>query len=293
MGTTIAQKGYNCVGDVKFKMNKVITYGIFSVWKPVHMSSSDAAGNIRKVLIGGDGFLPIDERVLSLYPEDFKRYKNRMWIKVGHGGKLDWYADGLLLIGVGRSCSNLGTYINHKDKEYEFTAKLGVATTTFDGAGDVTEEGPWEHITRERLEEVLQEFRGTINQVPPLYSAKKIRGQQMSDLAIAAMRISVPEPSPVQITIKSLRLLSFDPPFYSLAVSCSSGTYMRALARDIGKSLGTCSSCTSITRTAQGEFTQKMSLVEEDWTYDNILRELRKYHAFCSNKNALSKIYEE
>jgi len=293
---SFVQKGYKCIGNAMFNMNRVTTYGIFAVWKPGNMTSSDAACSIRRALIGGNGYLPLDERIMRRYGSDFSYKKNRMWIKVGHGGTIDRSAEGVLVIGVGRSCSELGQYLNKKDKEYEFTAKLGVTTTTLDASGEVSEEAPWEHVTRECLEEILHEFRGTIDQVPPVYSAKKINGRRSSDIAIKASKdesISMPVLSPTKITINSIRLSSFDPPFYSITVSCSSGTYVRSLARDIGRRLGTCSYCTHLQRVSQGGFTRKIALVEEDWTYDNIKQELQKYQAFRSNRTFLSRIYDE
>ncbi len=264
--------------------SKVCTHGIFPIWKPTGLGSTTAVNVIKKYLMGeGNASVPLDRRVtrFRIFNDDFSSLKRKMWIKVGHGGTLDRAAEGILVIGVGRSCSKLGEYLLKKDKSYTFTGKLGEITNTLDDLGTVTGVAPWEHVTERDLQEALQKFKGTIEQVPPLFSAKKVKGVRMSDIMIESAKdasLEVPEVKPVQVTIKSLELLHFNPPFYTLSLSCTSGTYVRALARDLGECLGSLSYCTNITRTTQGELTQDDTLVESDWTFENIQHKLKEYH---------------
>ena len=287
------QRGYRFLGELLNKINPISANGILAVWKPAGMSSSLVTTIIRQAIMGCDRYMPYDKRIATEYSDDFSYNKrNKMWIKVGHGGTLDRAAEGIIVIGVGRCCSTLARYLKETDKKYLFKGELGKTTETLDRDGAVIEVAPWKHITKEHFEKALEKFRGTIDQVPPLYSAKKVGGERMSDIARRAAKdksVVIPHRPPVQITIKSLELLDFNPPFYTMSAVCSSGTYIRSLTRDIGKSLGTVSYSTSLIRTAQGEFTEKVALVEEDWTYDNIERELRKYHS-SYNKTILASV---
>ena len=254
--------------------------GLFAVWKPLSVGSSKVTLELRKILQGGNYTLKKDQVFKERKPVqksesiDFTFRRNTMWVKVGHGGTLDRSADGVLVIGIGRDCKLLDDYLLKKDKGYVFTGELGKMTDTLDGCGVLIKESPWNHITRAGLEEALKQFRGNILQAPPIFSALKVNGQRMSDMAYKARSLCTPlshSPEPRPVTIKLLELLKFEPPHFTVSVLCSSGTYMRSLARDIGYSLGTVCYATSLTRTSQGAFTRKTALREEDWTAENII----------------------
>ena len=254
-----------------------ITRGIFSIWKPNDLTSSTVTLRIRQVLHGGEAYFLGRNRWAETNANgaDFGRRGERFWLKVGHGGTLDKFADGILVIGVGQDCSRLKTYQLDTDKEYEVCCEFGRMTDTLDPTGMVVKEAPWQHIQYQDLEKVLGQFRGAISQTPPIYSAKKIRGERFSDLArrqslAAPTMSSLAHPKPISVTIKSLEILSFDPPFASLSVHCSSGTYMRSLARDIGMVLGSVAHAKSIRRIRQGSFCKESSLKEEEWNVENI-----------------------
>ncbi len=204
--------------------------------------------------------------------EDFsKARKNRYWLKVGHGGTLDRAAEGVLVIGVGRACGKLTDFLVDTDKAYEVVCELGRMTDTLDRDGKVIQEAPWQHIKQEDTEEVLRcKFRGKITQIPPAYSSIKFKGSRLSDIVRKTGSIQSVAPEPRNVTINSIELLTFDPPQYSIFVSCSSGTYMRSLARDIAEQLGSVGHARSVVRHQQGGFTDDTALKEEDWTVESI-----------------------
>lgn len=262
----------------------LVTRGLFAVWKPCSLGSNKVTLQLRKILQGGNLYLNgFGERGrLKLDDGDIATNKNRMWIKVGHGGTLDRLAEGVLVIGVGRDCKILDDYLLRKDKGYVFTGELGRMTDTLDRSGVLIKELPWEHITQDDLEKALEQFRGNILQAPPIFSALKVNGKRMSDLAIQARNENSPvlQPKPRPVTMKSLQLLKFEPPLYTLSVVCSSGTYMRSLARDIGHSLNTVSYMTALARTSQGSFTRETALKDEDWTIENIKNAMKESGRF-------------
>ena len=194
-------------------------------------------------------------------------------MKVGHGGTLDKSAEGVLVIGVGEDCKKLSSFLHNVDKEYTVTGRLGVATDTLDGSGSVTEEKLWEHVTKQDLETALVDFQGEIAQVPPVYSALKFEGKRMSDHAREASELGAAcdlTPKSRQVTIHSLTLTDFNPPCFTIEVSCGSGTYMRSLVRDIGIKLGTVAHMEYLCRTRQGPFSLEDALCQSKWTVADI-----------------------
>lgn len=265
-------------------MTLVSSRGLFAVWKPPTVGSAKVTEMVRAILQGGHTLKKRDQvfkMVMSannsgdssiLCDFTITKTKKEVWVKVGHGGTLDRSAEGVLVIGVGRDCKILENYLM-KDKAYIFTGELGKMTDTLDSRGILIRESPWKHITQDDLEESLKQFRGNILQTPPIFSALKVNGKRMSDLAIEARSTGIPmlkTPQPRPVTIKLLELLKFEPPHFTLSVHCSSGTYVRSLARDIGFSLDTVCYTTSLARTRQGEFTRETALKVEDWTADKI-----------------------
>ncbi len=170
--------------------------------------------------------------------------------RIGHGGTLDPMATGVLPVFVGRATRGV-EFFEHAEKTYEAQLLLGTVTDTEDISGTVlAKQAP--AVSASQLEAALEAFRGDILQVPPMYSALKINGQKLVDLARKGKEV-VRQPRP--ITIHELKLLSFDGTTARLRVRCSKGTYIRTLCHDIGQALG-CGGCMAALRRVQaGEYT--------------------------------------
>lgn len=248
--------------------------GLFAIWKPAGVISATAIRKI-KMTLQGTRHLDYDKwhKEIEHNRLDFTETRGKYMIKVGHGGTLDSFAQGVMVIGLGRECKMLTKYLEDAVKEYKIICELGKETDTLDPLGEIEKEAPWEHVSREDLEQALGDFRGQISQVPPFFSAKKIAGKRWSDIAHKARQTGSPlqvSPEAVSVTIHSLELVEFDPPKFSLFVSCSSGTYMRSLARDIAKKVGSVGHATSVLRTRQGDCIEDDALRIEDWTVEGI-----------------------
>ena len=170
--------------------------------------------------------------------------------RIGHGGTLDPMATGVLPVFVGRATRGV-EFFEHAEKTYETVLRLGITTDTEDITGTVlTEQDAF--VTGQMLEQVLQKFRGEILQVPPMYSALKVNGQKLCDLARKGREV---ERQPRPITIHELTLLGMEADGIHLRVRCSKGTYIRTLCKDIGAALG-CGGCmASLRRIQAGEYT--------------------------------------
>jgi len=169
--------------------------------------------------------------------------------KVGHTGTLDPFATGLMIIVTGKECRNAGTY-SKLDKVYEATIHLGQTSTTGDPEGELTDVSD----TRPALDEVTQalgQFVGEIQQTPPIYSAIKINGQRAYKLARKGEVVEMPIRT---VTIFSLELVDYTYPDLKIRVHVSSGTYIRTLAEDLGKVLGTGAYCKELRRTKIADF---------------------------------------
>ena len=170
--------------------------------------------------------------------------------RIGHGGTLDPMATGVLPVFVGRATRGV-EFFEHAEKAYETVLKLGVTTDTEDITGTVLSTSEV-HVTRLQVNEVLANFRGEILQIPPMYSALKINGQKLCDLARKGREV---ERQPRPITIHELTLLEMGEDTLRLRVRCSKGTYIRTLCKDIGSALG-CGGCMqALRRTQAGEYT--------------------------------------
>ena len=206
---------------------------------------------------------------------------------MGHGGTLDKFAEGVLVIGLGKDCKKLSSFLHKVDKGYTVIGVLGVATDTLERSGNVTEEKPWEHVTKQDLEKVLVNFQGEIMQVPPLYSALKSGGKRFSDRAREASAQGIEcdvTPEPRQVTIHSLAVTDFNPPRFTIEVSCGSGTYMRSLVRDIGTKLGTVAHIEYLCRTHQGPFSIVDALCQSKWTVSDIGAAIERNHSKLTEK---------
>ena len=178
--------------------------------------------------------------------------------RIGHGGTLDPMATGVLPVFVGRATRGV-EFFEHAEKTYEATLRLGIHTDTEDITGTVLEERPVE-VSREQFEKALESFRGDILQVPPMYSALKVNGQKLCDLARKGKEV---ERQPRPITIHKLECLEFSGVTARLLVHCSKGTYIRTLCKDIGNALG-CGGCMeTLCRVTAGEYTLEGSVALE------------------------------
>ena len=170
--------------------------------------------------------------------------------RIGHGGTLDPMATGVLPVFVGRATRGV-EFFEHAEKTYETVLRLGITTDTEDISGTVLTEQEVS-ITASQLEAVLENFRGEILQVPPMYSALKVDGRKLVDLARKGQTV---ERKPRPITIHELKLLGMEAEGIRLRVRCSKGTYIRTLCKDIGEALG-CGGCMAALRRVQaGEYT--------------------------------------
>ena len=175
--------------------------------------------------------------------------------RIGHGGTLDPMATGVLPVFVGRGTRGV-EFFEHAEKTYETVLRLGLTTDTEDVWGETIEEKGVE-FTTEKLDAVLESFRGEILQVPPMYSALKVNGQKLCDLARKGKEV---ERKPRPITIHELTLLEVAENTLRLRVKCSKGTYIRTLCKDIGEALG-CGGCmAALRRVTAGEYTIEESV---------------------------------
>jgi tRNA pseudouridine55 synthase len=190
--------------------------------------------------------------------------KKRLRVKVGHTGTLDPLATGLLIVLTGKRTKQASAFL-HMDKTYTVEALLGVATTTYDVAGETVK--TCEHpVTREEMEAVLGEFTGEIQQVPPAFSAKKLQGKKAYELARKGLDVDIP---PASVTVYSLGLLSFDYPHFKLECDVSSGFYVRSLVHDIGERLGVGATVIEVRRLKVGSYS-----VENARSLDDLLESI-------------------
>lgn len=205
-----------------------ITGEIIGIDKPLGWTSFDAVKRVRGAI----------QRRLHL-----KKFK------VGHAGTLDPLATGVLIVCTGRATKRIDE-LQNGDKEYVATIRLGATTPSFDLETEVDAVYPWEHITRERVEEIIPTFIGKIMQVPPVFSAVKVDGKRAYNLARKGKEVELKAKS---LYIKEMELLGMDMPEITLRIVCSKGTYIRALARDLGEALGSGAHLTGLRRTRVGD----------------------------------------
>jgi len=176
--------------------------------------------------------------------------------KVGHAGTLDPMATGILVLLLGK-CTRMFSKFSNFDKTYEATLTLGVETDTGDMDGQIKGKFNFEKIDKKSISEVMEQFIGEIEQVPPMFSALKCKGKKLYQLARKGIEITL---SPRRISIYSLQLLNFNPPQIDFRVCCSKGTYIRKLAEDIARSLGTRGCLSYLKRTGLGPFNIKEAI---------------------------------
>ncbi|MDT3369782.1 MAG: tRNA pseudouridine(55) synthase TruB [Bacteroidota bacterium] len=181
-------------------------------------------------------------------------------IKVGHAGTLDPLATGVMIICTGRSTKRIEEF-QYQTKEYVATLKLGETTPSFDLEKEVDAVYPTEHISRSMVEEVLTSFVGKIQQVPPVFSACKVDGKRAYDLARKGEEVELKAKT---LVIDEIELLNCELPVIKIRVVCSKGTYIRALARDIGVALNSGAHLIALERTRIGDITLDQCMNPED-----------------------------
>ena len=182
-------------------------------------------------------------------------------IKVGHAGTLDPLATGVMIICTGKATKRIEEFQYHT-KEYIATLQLGATTPSYDLEKEIDATYPTEHITREMVEEVLQQFKGIIEQIPPAFSACKVDGKRAYDLARKGDEVEL---KPKTLVIDEIELLECNLPEIKIRVVCSKATYLRALARDIGEALQSGAHLTGLIRTRVGEVRLEDCMQVEDF----------------------------
>ncbi|MDM8154041.1 tRNA pseudouridine(55) synthase TruB [Bacteroides gallinaceum] len=182
-------------------------------------------------------------------------------IKVGHAGTLDPLATGVMIVCTGKATKRIEEFQYHT-KEYIATLQLGATTPSYDLEKEIDATFPTGHITRELVEETLQRFVGTIEQVPPVFSACKVDGKRAYELARKGDEVQL---RPKTLVIDEIELLAYNLPEIKIRVVCSKGTYIRALARDIGEALHSGAHLTGLIRTRVGEVTLDRCMKVEDF----------------------------
>lgn len=204
---------------------------IFAIDKPYRISSFGALAHVRYVL----------SRTLG--------YK----VKIGHAGTLDPLATGVLILCTGKATKRIEEF-QGQTKEYTATLQLGATTASYDMEHEVNASFPTEHITRELINDTLPQFIGDIEQIPPTYSAVKVNGDRAYELRRAGEEVKL---KPKHIHIYEIEVVDFDVEKMQLGlrVVCGKGTYIRALARDLGRALNSGAYLTALRRTRVGDFT--------------------------------------
>lgn len=205
-------------------LNLDLVSGVLVVDKPIGLTSHDVVQIIRR----GTGIR-----------------------RAGHTGTLDPRASGVLVILIGPAV-RLSEFVSASDKRYQATIRLGSSTDTYDGDGQITSTSEIGDISEDEFDEVLQTFVGEMEQVPPPYSAVKVKGRKAYEIARKGEEVEL---EPRMVNVYSLEILEWAPPEAVIDVYCSSGTYVRSLANDLGKALGTGAHLVGLRRTKSGRFT--------------------------------------
>ncbi|MGN0237172.1 MAG: tRNA pseudouridine(55) synthase TruB [Lepagella sp.] len=221
-----------------------ITGEIIGIDKPLRWTSFDAVKRIRGAI---------------------QRRMRVKKFKVGHAGTLDPLATGVLIVCTGRATRRISE-LQEGMKEYVAEVTLGATTPSYDLETEIDATYPYEHVTRDRVEAVLPRFTGRLMQVPPVYSAVKVDGKRAYSFARKGKEVEL---KPKELEIRELELLDYEPGKITLRVLCSKGTYIRALARDLGEALETGAHLTALRRTRVGDIT-----IDRCWSIDEALEHI-------------------
>ena len=212
--------------------------------KPLHLTSHDVVAAIRRRCRSSSGKM-----------------------KVGHAGTLDPLADGVLVICLG-AATRLSEYMMRSRKVYRARVTFGSTTATYDAASDVVATGDAGRLTLAEIRDALPRFIGQIRQLPPMYSAVKVKGKKLYELARAGRTVERPER---RVTINSIDIMTWDSPVLELEIECGAGTYIRSLANDLGEALEVGAYLSGLTRIASGAFHLDQSIAldavmdDEEW----------------------------
>ena len=182
-------------------------------------------------------------------------------IKVGHAGTLDPLASGLMIICTGKKTKEISQH-QAAEKEYIATLKLGATTPSYDGETEETYFYPTKHISKEHIISICNRFIGEIEQLPPIFSAIKVKGKKLYESARKGNKVEI---KPRIIRINELEIINMDLPYIKLRVSCSKGTYIRSLAHDLGKAMKTGAWLCELQRTKIGSETIKNAIDINDF----------------------------
>lgn len=202
---------------------------VLNINKPLEWTSFDVVNKVRSRL---------------------SRHMGKKRIKVGHAGTLDPLADGVLVLCLGKATKRIEE-IQGAEKEYLTDIFLGATRPSFDLETEIDERFPTDHITESLITEVLPQFIGKIQQIPPVFSAVKVKGKRAYELARRGEELVL---AAKNIEIKHIEILKFELPLLTLKITCGKGTYIRALARDLGKALDSGAYLERLTRTRVGDF---------------------------------------
>lgn len=212
------------------------------------------------------GFLLVDKPVGPTSHDIVDKVRRALHTrKVGHAGTLDPFASGLLILAVGSKTKEISNFVG-LDKAYETSVRFGATSDTMDRTGKI-EQKDCSPVSQAELESAREKFRGEIDQTPPMYSAKKVGGKKLYELAREGKEI---ERKPVRVTIHELELVSFSWPTAIIRTRVSSGTYIRALADDIGKALGCGAYLEELRRTKVGTYSVENAVQPENITADKL-----------------------
>lgn len=171
--------------------------------------------------------------------------------RIGHAGTLDPAAQGLLILGIGKEATKRISDFQKMEKEYLAKIRLGAISNTYDKEGQIEEKETSKAFSREIVERTIKKFIGEIDQSPPIFSAKRIGGERLYKLARKGIKLEI---KPVKVTIYSISILNYNWPYLEINVRCSTGTYIRSLANDIGKELECGGYLDSLCRVRIGEY---------------------------------------
>jgi tRNA pseudouridine55 synthase len=183
-------------------------------------------------------------------------------LKVGHAGTLDPKASGLVVLCTGKATKKIES-IQATEKEYIATLKIGATTPSYDLETEEDNSYPFDHVTSQLVEEKIQDFIGEINQVPPIFSAIKIKGKRAFNYARNGEELKMKSR---KVEIFSIEIKNFELPYLTIKVNCGKGTYIRSLARDIGENIGSGAYLTSLRRTGVGHYCIENAFTMESFT---------------------------
>lgn len=218
---------------------------------------------------GPDGYLVVDKPAGWTSHDVVARCRRQLAMRrVGHAGTLDPDATGVLVVGVGRA-TRLLRYASLLGKSYVGEVVLGVATTTLDASGEVTGRAEMSHVDLARVREAARSLTGRIEQVPPMVSAVKVGGRRLHELAREGVEV---ERSPRPVEVRDFEVFETgEPSVYAILVDCSSGTYVRVLAADLGSRLGGFAHLRSLRRVAVGSFRDTEAIALEEVSREQVL----------------------